>query len=114
MKPKYSIGLFVFVITIIYLISATLPAERKNETNDSYTSPEISVTNSNEILNSECFYLRISNGFIVVYNSDNKTIYEYTDIFAEDLPDKLYQELKNGKFIESKEELYGFLENYSS
>ena len=49
-----------------------------------------------------------------MYAGDNKTVYEYTDIPTENLPEPIQLEIKNGKFIESKEELYGFLENYSS
>ena len=31
-----------------------------------------------------------------------------------ELPEKIREELANGKYIENQEELYGFLENYSS
>ena len=43
-----------------------------------------------------------------------KTVYEYTDISLEDLPENLQKEIQNGKYIETSESLYGFLENYSS
>ena len=54
------------------------------------------------------------NGYIVVYLSDKETPYEYTDIRYDDLPAVLRQEIRNGKYIADLEELYGFLENYSS
>ena len=53
-------------------------------------------------------------GFLVVYASDRKTVYEYTDISLEGLPENLQKEIQNGKYIETSESLYGFLENYSS
>ena len=43
-----------------------------------------------------------------------KTVYEYTDISLEGLPENLQKEIQNGKYIETSENLYGFLENYSS
>ena len=43
-----------------------------------------------------------------------KTVYEYTDISLEGLPENLQKEIQNGKYIETSESLYGFLENYSS
>ena len=46
--------------------------------------------------------------------SDRETIYEYTSIDVETLPVTVQNEVKNGKYIEDIEELYGFLENYSS
>ncbi|MBR4999103.1 MAG: hypothetical protein IKY10_04400 [Clostridia bacterium] len=46
--------------------------------------------------------------------SDRETVYEYTDILVSELPYVLQNEIKNGKYIENMQELYGFLENYSS
>ena len=107
MKPKYSIGLFVLIVSIIYIVSVTIP----NETEDTH---EESVSTDGEVSDRECFYLYSLNGYLIVYAGDNKTVYEYTDIPTDNLPETIQLEIKNGKFIESKEELYGFLENYSS
>ena len=49
-----------------------------------------------------------------IVNSDKETPFEYTDIPYDELPALLREEIRNGKYIESTEELYGFLENYSS
>ena len=54
------------------------------------------------------------NGYIVVYLSDKKTPYEYTDIRFDELPSSLREEVRNGKYVEGEAQLYGFLENYSS
>ena len=45
---------------------------------------------------------------------DKKTVYLTTDIYAEALSDLLKQELIKGKYINNIEELYGFLESYTS
>lgn len=59
-----------------------------------------------------CLY--IENGAVTVYYSDKKTVYSYTDIQAEDLPDSVRKELYSGMEIESQGALYDFLETYSS
>ena len=73
-----------------------------------------SVTTGSKTSKNDCYYLMEVNGYIVVYFSDKKTPYEYTDIHYDELPELLRQEIRNGKYIESTAELYGFLENYSS
>ena len=60
------------------------------------------------------YYLKELHGYVVVYLSDQKTIYQYTDILIQELPEHLASEIQNAKYIDSTEELYGFLENYSS
>lgn len=53
-------------------------------------------------------------GYVAVYCADRKTLYASTDIQIQSLPDELQQEIQEGKPISSEEQLYGFLENYSS
>lgn len=60
------------------------------------------------------FYLQELHGFVVVYLEDRKTIYEFTEIPVSDLPEEVRQEIAGGKRISTAEELYAFLENYSS
>ena len=75
---------------------------------------EESVAAEGEAMKNYCYYLLEKNGYVVVYLSDKETIYEYTSIDVETLPETVQSEVKNGKYIEDIEELYGFLENYSS
>lgn len=65
-------------------------------------------------LENENFYLLVENEYINVYYSDLKTVYLYTDILLSDLPEDIQQDILNKKYIESEEELYNFLESYSS
>lgn len=60
------------------------------------------------------YYLMVQDGKIVVMEEDKQTVYLTTDIYAEALSDVLRQELIQGKFIYDIEELYGFLESYTS
>lgn len=60
------------------------------------------------------YYLMVLDGKVVVMEEDKETIYLTTDIYAEALSDSLKQELILGKFINNMEELYGFLESYTS
>jgi len=60
------------------------------------------------------FYIVVKNGFVVVYNSDLKSVYRYTHIEAKNLPEKDRIALSLGIYVDSLEELYGLLESYSS
>ena len=62
----------------------------------------------------EGFYLMVADHFIVVYHEDKSTLYMNTDILLDFLPDSLQREIMEGKYVASEEELYLFLESYSS
>ncbi len=85
-------------------LKAEIEAEEKEE----------ALAADGQALKEDCFYLMESNGYVVVYLSDRETVYEYTDIVFDGLPEKVQAEIRNGKYMESPEELYGFLESYSS
>ena len=74
----------------------------------------ISLQADGEAVKNEGYYLMERNGYVIVYLYDKKSVFEYTDIRMEDLPEELMQEIRTGKYIETTEALYGFLENYSS
>ena len=60
------------------------------------------------------YYLVEEFGYVNIYKEDMETIYEYTEIHIRDLPQELQEEICLGKWLYSEEELYDFLENYSS
>lgn len=60
------------------------------------------------------YYLMVADHFIVVYLEDKQTLYMNTDILLASLNDGLQAEIMQGKYIETEEELYNFLESYSS
>ena len=123
MKNKYGISFLLFLILVVFGITcasqlslnkgkreiqAEINAKEQKEMNNT------SVAADGQALKDDCYYLKELNGYVVVYLSDKKTVYEYTDISLEDLPENLQKEVQNGKYIETSESLYGFLENYSS
>ena len=125
MKNKYGIcclsccACLIIVMTFAYQFSYQKAKERAEklkieEQLNMENKDSSSVTTGSKASKNDCYYLMEVNGYIVVYFSDKKTPYEYTDIHYDDLPELLRQEIRNGKYIESTAELYGFLENYSS
>ncbi|MEG1847324.1 MAG: hypothetical protein RRX92_03040 [Lachnospiraceae bacterium] len=60
------------------------------------------------------FYLVVENHNIIVYEADSKTRFMDTKLKIDTLPDEIQDEIINIKYIENEEELYNFLESYSS
>lgn len=63
---------------------------------------------------STSFYLVNEKNYVVVYCDDLRTVYMNTNIALDSLPDTLKQEIIQNKYIATEEELYNFLESYSS
>lgn len=125
MKNKYGIGFLILTITAVFLLTCAYQLSyykakekaapiRVEKEDLPAEEPERSVPTEGSALKEDCYYLMEVNGYIVVYLSDKKTPYEYTDILYDGLPEKLRDEIRNGKYVEGQKELYGFLENYSS
>ncbi|NLP35657.1 MAG: hypothetical protein GX359_10815 [Clostridiales bacterium] len=60
------------------------------------------------------FFVVVKNGYVVVYNSDLKSVYNYTGIEAATLPEEDRIALSQGIYIDTLEELYALLESYTS
>ena len=60
------------------------------------------------------YLLRNYNGYVAVYQLPENEIYEYTDVIMDILPVGLQEEIHDGKYLKNEEELYNFLENYTS
>ncbi|MCI8559779.1 MAG: hypothetical protein HFH03_01425 [Dorea sp.] len=125
MRNKYGIGflsvmlILALAVTFAYQYSYRIARERtqarlKAAEEVKSAQSEETVTADGHALKEDCYYLKNVNGYVVVFLSDKKTAYEYTDILCEELPQTIQEELVNGKYIETQEDLYGFLENYSS
>ena len=54
------------------------------------------------------------NNYVAVYQLPERTIYEYTDVIMDVLPEETKEEIRRGKYLRNEEELYNFLENYTS
>lgn len=60
------------------------------------------------------YYMIYKQGRMVVYYSDQKTVYDYPDIKLYELPLDLQCQVISGMKIKDEVELYNFLQNYSS
>ena len=81
----------------------------------SFSNERVVIRKSyNENLVPYRFYIVVKNGFVVVYNSDLKSVHSYTHIEAKDLPEEDRIALSQGIYVDSLEELYALLESYSS
>ena len=91
MKNKYGIGFFAAVIIIMLVISCAssfsfykakkeVKEEIAEEQQENAKAKEPSVSTDGQALKEDCYYLMEVNGYVVVYLSDKKTVYEYTDI----------------------------------
>lgn len=102
----------------VYELSPSLEDQEKGfvSLDVTYFSTEKVIVQKNyrPIEKTEGYYLLVQDGRIVVFEEDRTTVYLTTDIEAEELSDGLKQELIQGKYIDNWEELYGFLESYSS
>lgn len=120
MKSKYVIGFFCAVFFAVILLTAgyQLSYRRVMDRQSARAEEEVPTTESisaeGDAVQEEGFYLSELQGYVTVYLSDKTTIYELTEIPLSDLPEEVRQEVASGKYVETAEELYAFLENYSS
>lgn len=125
MKSRYIIGFFAAFLVLGILLAAgyQLTYEHVMDRQEAQARDEVSGTESiaaegekvkNPDAEEEGFYLCELQGFVAVYLSDRKTIYEFTEIPVTDLPEEVQQEVAEGKYVATVKELYAFLENYSS
>lgn len=60
------------------------------------------------------FFVTEEDGYLVIYDRTAKKQYDDTTIQIQDLPEYLKEKLTEGLYFTDEEELYRFLENYSS
>ena len=58
------------------------------------------------------FYVVVKNGYVVVYNSDLKSVYDYTYIEAENLPEEDRIALSQGIYVDNIDDLYALRKLY--
>lgn len=110
MNKKYGIG---FLLGFIILVALFVMAYRisYNRALDKHNSEkEEELVAETEL----CYYIKEMDGYVTVYKEDKKTVYEYTTIRVEDLPEDVQKKLEDGIKMTSLSQVYGFLENYSS
>ena len=109
MNKKYGIG---FLLGFIILVALFVLAYRisYNRALDKHNSQQEKLVAETEL----CYYIKAVDGYVTVFKSDQKTVYEYTTIRVDDLPEDVKKKVIDGIKLNSLSEVYGFLENYSS
>lgn len=101
-----------------YEISPALPDIRKGFRNQfviSFSHEEIVLQKNYSGVNEKShFYIVSKDSKLVVYYEDMETIFLTTNILLNSLPINLQLEILSKKYFETEEELYNFLESYSS
>lgn len=127
MKKKFCIGFFTAALSAFILLSAAyhftyeraverareemaLSGQKEKESQESREA----LPAEGEAVKEDGYYLMEVNGYVAVFLSDRKTPYDYTSIEVAGLPATLQNEIKNGKYIAGIQQLYSFLESYSS
>ena len=120
MKRNLSICIFLFFI-VLFLISVIILFDNHKESEqllpdsqETQNSESEIVINSNKEIKSYQYIILEDQGRLSVYCSDNKTLYMNTGIPVNALTDELRNQLPSGIWFETEEDLYEFLENYSS
>lgn len=80
-----------------------------------FSAEEVEVVMNYEYVKpSAGFYLVVYDGDLVVLLDDRQTVYLQTGINVFDLPENLHQEIIQGMYIPNEQNLYDFLESYTS
>ncbi|MCC8081909.1 MAG: hypothetical protein LIO80_07895 [Lachnospiraceae bacterium] len=79
----------------------------KNDTSDSVGENTSESTD-------DIYFLRKNGSYLSVYQGDSDEVYFDTGLRISDLPEDIQEAAESGIAFDSLEELYGFLENYSS
>lgn len=120
MKQRYVIGFFIFIIALLTILDigyyASYQIYKQNTTAkvEEKTADEPNLPADGSATKNVGYYLAEQNGYIIVYLSDKETVYQYTTIQLTDLPMQTQNEIRQTKHVPSTQELYAFLENYSS
>lgn len=131
MQRKYSISFFVIIIALIMSASwafyesnemakirRNIEEQQKEEAREESRKKDDSTSVNGSDVEAQGpnsgYYLKAEDGYVVVYLFDQETVYEETTIPLDELDESLAQEIRQVKYLKSTEELYGFLENYSS
>lgn len=80
----------------------------------SFSPSRVVVRKSYERKEETGFFLLNENHYVVVYDQSLSYIYMNTGICTRELPQALQNEIMHMKYIRNEEELYHFLESYSS
>ena len=122
---KRQTGICIILATIVVIlallyIKLTNESQLDNRQNSTENSTMITEDDSTDaiISNQEYvtyyFYAKNDNGRVSIYDVKSQTLYMETGIEIDLLSEKMRQELESGIYFKNEEELFDFLESYSS
>lgn len=119
MKRNISICILVVLIVILVLIIAGRYRRSEDPIPDTEALPKAEAATEESVESSKTeenyqYIILEEDGRLTVYCSDNTTVYLETGIDAQTLPENLKSKLEQGIRMQTEEELFDFLESYSS
>ena len=111
--------IYMVVITVLCICMCYLAFSR-NEKADNLKEVRSQITTATKkqaktVKKMKATYsLKILDGSLAVINNKTKEVFEYTDMKKENLPTDIKNMLKENFIFENREEVYHFLESYSS
>ena len=126
------IGIYFFCVVAIGCITSSIlywekerpgkiSVEKSTEEKEDTIAEDTTVQSAESVIKIEesnpkqaKFLIIEEDGYLVIYNQITSERYDNTSIYVKDLPDRLQKELENGLYFLNEQELYDFLENYSS
>jgi len=118
MKRQISVSIFFAILLIVMvLFYIKIYNNRKPIADEITTEQNITKEDAIEIskrYENYAYYAKEEAGRVVVYSTKNQNLMMETGIQTYLLPTAIQEKLKDGIFFETEEDLYDFLENYSS
>ncbi|HAT89952.1 MAG TPA: hypothetical protein DCS73_09475 [Roseburia sp.] len=115
--------IFLLLILTVYLLFAQqnagagkkdISAATEEILAENDTAENIRTTESIAIYEPYTYVIKQKDGILVVYQSDGVTEFFETNIRVRDLDEEMIKKSENGIFFSNDQELYAFLESYSS
>ena len=106
--------IYMVVITVLCICMCYL-AFSANEKKDNLKEVRSQITTTADKKQTKAVKkVKILDGSLAVINNKTKEVFEYTDMKKENLPADIKNMLKENFIFENREEVYHFLESYSS
>lgn len=115
--------IFLLLVMVVYLLftqqdtgekEQDLAAATEEMPAETDTEKELKTTASLAVYESYAYVIKQKDGILVVYQSDGITEFFETNIRIRDLNEDMVKKLENGIRFSDDQELYAFLESYSS
>lgn len=115
--------IFLLLVMVVYLLftqqdtgekEQDLAAATEEMPAETDTEKELKTRESLAVYESYAYVIKQKDGILVVYQSDGITEFFETNIRIRDLNEDMVKKLENGIRFSDDQELYAFLESYSS